>query len=83
MASPLNYRPMYSSIIKMARFFVLLQSWREWEAQVSGGVTAGMEGLGSGSGVKREQQEKRIRQEVEERRPSIFSMVRGKVRRFI
>lgn len=43
--SPLNFTPVYSGIIKVARFLVLLQSWREWEREVDDSIAHAMESM--------------------------------------
>jgi superfamily II DNA helicase RecQ len=81
--SPLNFTPVYSGIIKVARYLVLLQSWREWEDEVNDGVVHAMESMHLASGPTQAKQRKRIEQDVREETRSIFSIVRNKVRRFM
>jgi len=81
--SPLNFTPVYSGIIKIARFLVLLQSWREWEKEVEDGVAHAMKSMRLASGPSQAKQRGQIEQDVREETRSIFTIVRRKVRRFM
>lgn len=81
--SPLNYTPIYSGVIKVARFLVLFQSWREWEAMVEAEVAAAVDRMQLTPGLAGSRVREKIEQEVRDESQSIFSIVRKKVRRFM
>jgi superfamily II DNA helicase RecQ len=81
--SPLNFTPVYSGVIKITRFLVLLHSWREWEAEIESRVASAIDAMQLAPSAPHAQHRKRIERDVREEARSIFTIVRSKVRRFM